>query len=196
MEAAAISKEVERLELELEDLQARVEQDNSSFSALERQVAALRQRLTDTHDALRTREGELAQRRAELAKAQRLERLQAYQGDVEKLSATRTRVEAAASKLLGEIQTYDAEVVKLRKLRGEMQEAFGEAEGVSEVDAAMRAEADKLISTWKSVAGAVGPRTDVVDTEAEKKEDLAADLKKRTEDTGRASRILELFNKG
>jgi chromosome segregation ATPase len=194
VESAAISKEVEQLERELADLHARVQEDNSSFSVLEQQIGALKQRLAETQDAVRMQEEQLAGKRAELAKAQHLERLEAYERDLARVRDARAAVGASAEKLLAEIEAYDGEIVKLRKLRAEMHDAFGDNEGVAQVDAALRSEADELMGTWKAIAGAVDWRTEVVEAEAEE-EDLADDLKKRTEESGRASRILEYFNK-
>jgi chromosome segregation ATPase len=196
VESAAISKEVEQLERDLADLHARVQEDNSSFSVLEQQIGALKQRLTETQEAVRAHEGQLATKRGELANARHRERLQAYEGDLARVREAQTAVRTTAEKLLAEIETYDGEVVKLRKLRGEMHDAFGDNESVGDVDAALRSEADELMSTWKAIAGAVGWRTEVIEAEAEaENEDLADDLKKRTEESGRASRILEYFNK-
>jgi chromosome segregation ATPase len=196
VESAAISKEIEQLEGDLAALRARVDEDNSSFSTLEQQIAALKQRLTETQDAVRTQEAQLAGKRAELAKAQHLERLEAYERDLARVRDARAAVGTSAEKLLAEIEAYDGEIVKLRKLRAEMHDAFGDSEGVAEVDAALRSEADELMSTWKAIAGAVDWRTEVIEAEAEtENEDLADDLKKRTEESGRASRILEYFNK-
>jgi chromosome segregation ATPase len=194
VESAAISKEIQQLEGDLATLRARVDEDNSSFSALEQQIGELKQRLAETHDAVRTQEAQLAGKRAELAKAQHLERLEAYERDLARVRDARAAVRTAAVKLLAEIETYDGEIVKLRKLRAEMHDAFGDSDGVAEVDAALRGEADELMTTWKAIAAAVDWRTEVVEVEAES-EDLADDLKKRTEESGRASRILEYFNK-
>jgi chromosome segregation ATPase len=194
VESAAISKEVEQLERELADLHTRVQEDNSSFSVLEQQIGALKQRLAETQDAVRMQEEQLAGKRAELAKAQHLERLEAYERDLARVRDARAAVRTSAVKLLAEIEAYDGEIVKLRKLRTEMHDAFGDNDGVAEVDSALRSEADELMSTWKAIAGAVDWRTEVIEADAEK-EDLADDLKKRTEESGRASRILEYFNK-
>jgi chromosome segregation ATPase len=194
VESAAISKEVEQLERQLADLHARVQEDNSSFSVLEQQIGALKQRLTETQAAVRTQENELATKRTELANARHRERLQAYERDLARVREAQTAVRTSAQKLLAEIEAYDGEIVKLRKLRGEMHDAFGDDESVGRVDAALRSEDDELMTTWKAIAGAVDWRTEVVEADAEK-EDLADDLKKRTEESGRASRILEYFNK-
>ena len=70
MESAAISKEIEDLESQLSSLRTRVDEDNSSFSALEQQIAALQDRLTEAEDAVRAHEAQLAEKRAELSQAQ------------------------------------------------------------------------------------------------------------------------------
>ena len=200
MESAAISKDIERLEGELADLRARVEEDNSSFSALEGQIAALKQRLGENQDSVRTQEAQLAEKRAELSKAQHLERLEAFEGDIAKFRDARGRVRKAVDSLLAELEQYDGEAVKLRKLSDEMREAFGDDERVARVQATLKDEGDELNDTWKAIVGATEWRIHEVGKEegeaVAQDGDLAEDLKKRTEE-GRASRsrILDYFNK-
>src|SRR5262245_13547465 len=197
VESAAISKDVERLEGELADLRARVEEDNSSFSALEGRIAALKRRLGETQDAVRTHEAHLTEKRAELSKAQHLERLGAFEGDLARFRDARARVGKAADAFLAALERYDGEAVKLRKLSGDMRDAFGDDERVAQVDAALKDEGDELSDSGKAVVGAAEWRIQepAKPEEASKEEsDLVDDLKKRTEES-RASRILEYFSK-
>jgi chromosome segregation ATPase len=201
VESAAISKEIVRLEGEIAELRARVDEDNSSFSSLEQQIGTLKERLSQAHDAVRGHEAQLAEKRAALAEAQRLERLRSYQADVAQYREARDRVGAAADTFLAELEAYDGEVVRLRKFRDELQEAFGSDESVAEVDAALGEEADELMSAWKAVAGAAewrirdtaGPK-DAASTPAPNGErvDDAADP---AVDENRAARIREYSSK-
>jgi chromosome segregation ATPase len=199
VESAAISKDIERLEEELASLRARVEEDNSSFSALEGQIATLKQRLGETQDAVRTREAHLAEKRAELSKARHLERLEAFEDDLAKFREARGRVGKAAAAFLAEVEQYDGEAVRLRKLSSEMRDAFGDDERVSRIEAVLNDEGDELNDAWKAVVGAADwrIREEPKDEDAEEKDgDLADDLQKRTE-ASRASRsrILDYFSK-
>jgi chromosome segregation ATPase len=188
VESAAISKEIVRLESEIAGLRARVDEDNSSFSLLEQQIEVLKERLSQAHDAVRGTEAQLAEKRAELAEAQRLERLASYDADLAQYREARARVGAAADAFLAELETYDGEVVRLRKLRDEMHEAFGSDESVAEVDAALGEEANELMSAWKAVVGAAEWR--IRDTA--RAEDAAENP---AVDENRAARILEYFGK-
>jgi chromosome segregation ATPase len=204
VESAAISKEIEQLEGELSGLKARVDEDNSMYSALEQQIKSLKERLSETHDAVRGHEARLADKRAALAEAERLERLAAYHADLARYREARGRVGKAADNFLAELEVYDGEVVRLRKLRDELQDAFGSDEHVAEVDAALNEEADELMTAWQAVVGAAEwrirdaakasaappPRAANGQDSAEKPAE-----QKPAEDEGRASRILEYFSK-
>jgi chromosome segregation ATPase len=196
VEAAALSREIEELERELAGLRTRVDEDNSSFSALEQQIDALRHRLTETRDAVRMRELEIAERKAALAVAERIERLESYEQDLAKLGEARGRLTSGADAFLKELDSYDGEVVRLRKLLEEMREAFGEDERVTAVEAALNEEAQQLGGTWEAVVSATKWRVDqkTVVEEAAKEDggDLSKDLQERAEE-GRASRILDYF---
>jgi phage shock protein A len=199
VESAAISKDIEQLEGDLASLRARVEEDNSSFSALEGQIAALKQRLNETQDAMRTQEAHLAEKRVELSRAQHLERLEAFEGDLDKFRDARVRVGQAADTFLAAVERYDGEAVKLRKLGGEMRDAFGDDERVARIDAALTDEGEELNDAWKAVVGAAEWRIREApkDEDAEKEDgDLADDLQKRTEESRASrSRILDYFSK-
>jgi chromosome segregation ATPase len=197
VEAAALSREIEELERELAGLRTRVDEDNSSFSALEQQIDALRHRLTETRDAVRMRELEIAERKAALAAAERIERLESYEQDLAKLREARGRLTSGADAFLKELDSYDGEVVRLRKLLEEMREAFGEDERVTAVETALNEEAQQLGGTWEAVVSATKWRVDqktVVEEAAREDGDLSKDLQERAEE-GRASRILDYFSK-
>ena len=204
MESAAISQEIEQLEGELSGLKARVDEDNSMFSALEQQIRDLKERLGETQDAVRGHEARLADKRAALAEAERLERLAAYHNDLARYRDARGRVGKAADTFLAELEAYDGEVVRLRKLRDELQDAFGSDEHVAEVDAALNEEADELMTAWQAVVGAAEWRirdaakaSSAPPPPASNDKDAAEkpDEKKPAEEEGRASRILEYFSK-
>jgi SMC interacting uncharacterized protein involved in chromosome segregation len=179
-----------------------VDEDNSSFSTLEQEIAALQDRLTETEDAVRAHEAQLAEKRAELSQAQHLERLQAYEQDLADYRDAAGRVGKAADTFLIELETYDGQAVRLRKLRDEIRDAFGDDQRVAEIDAVFNEEDGELSSAWKAVVGAAEWRIrEAVKTEFAQQPagsiddaDLVDDLQKRT-DEGRTSRILEYFNK-
>jgi chromosome segregation ATPase len=205
--SAAISKEIEQLEGELAGLRARVDEDHSSFSALEQQIAALKDRLGETEDAVRGREAQLAEKRAALAQAQRLERLAAYDDDLAAYREAQARVGKAADTFLSELEAYDGEVVRLRKLREEMRDAFGDDERVAEVETALDEEASDLAMAWKAVVGAAEWRireAAKAKGEAPKPKPngnappappAADDDAESPAEEGRAARILEYFSK-
>ena len=202
MGSADLSKEIEELERELTGLRTRVDEDNSSFSALEQQIDQLRHRLTETRDAMRSREQELTEKKAALAEVERLERLESYEQDLARLREARGRVSKGADAFLKELDTYDGAVIGLRKLLGEMREVFGEDERVTTVEKALTEEVQQLGGTWEAVVGATKWRLDekpaaegeAAPTVKEDGKDLSKDLQKRAEE-GRASRILDYFNK-
>jgi phage-related tail protein len=188
-------REVEELERELSSLRMRVDQDNSSFSALEEQITELRTKLSQTQDEVRMHEQRLAAKKAELAEAKRLERLGAYEEELERFAEAQRRVSEAGQNYVSEVDVYDGEVLRLRKLRDEMRDAFGEDERVAAVDAALDEEAGRLRPTWSSVMGATKWRVDVEPGESNG-DDLAKQLHEDVEkraDEGRTSRILEYF---
>jgi chromosome segregation ATPase len=195
VESAAISEEIARLESEIAGLRARFDEDNSSFSSLDEQIEMLKERLSQAHDAVRGTEAQLAEKRAELAEAQRLERLASYHADLAQYREARARVGTAVDTFLAELEAYDGEAVRLRKLRDELQEAFGSDESVAEVDAALGEEADELMSAWKAVVGAAEWR--IRDTaKAEEAPNGTRDAAETPPaDENRAARILEYFSK-
>ena len=202
VESAAVAQAIEQLERELAGLRAQVDEDSSSFSALERQIDELRASLESTRDEVRTRESELERKKTELAEAQRLERLTAYEGELDKLRRSREAVVTVGQTYLSAMDRYDGEVVRLRKLFEEMRAAFGDDARVAAVGAALEEEAT-LRGVWQSVlkatewrveqAAVVRPASNGGDS-ADGEDDLSEDLKDRAGDN-RAARILEYFNK-
>ena len=203
MESAALSQEIEALERELGDLRTRVDEDNSSFSTLEQQIDALRHRLTETRDAVRAREQELTDKKTALAEIERVERLKSYEQELARFREARSRVSSGGDAYLKELDSYDGEVLRLRKLAEEMREVFGEDERVTAVETALSEEAQQLGGTWEAVVSAtrwrLAEKPAVVEPRSgqpSKKdgEDLSKELQNRAEE-GRASRILDYFNK-
>jgi chromosome segregation ATPase len=203
-ESAVISGQIEQLEADLEKLRVRVDEDNSSFASLEDQIESLKKRLTETQDELHQREATLVEKRAELAEAQRLERLAAYEKDLAQYREARDRVEKSADRFLAEVETYDGEVVRLRKLRAEMREAFGDDERIAEVDGAVDEDANGLTTTWKAVVGAAewrlrsAAKTTPAAPAAPKPPETNGgedEADRPASDEGRAARILEYFSK-
>jgi chromosome segregation ATPase len=195
VESEGLRREVEDLERELSSLRTRVDQDNSSFSALEEQIAELRTKLSQTQDDVRMHEQRLAAKKAELAEAKRLERLEAYEEDLERFAEAQGRVSQAGENYVKEVDAYDGEVLRLRKLRDDMRDAFGEDERVAAVDAALQGEAGRLHPTWSSVLGATKWRVDL-ELGDRNGDDLAKKLQedaKKQADEGRTSRILDYF---
>lgn len=211
VESAALAREIAQLESELAGLRAQVDEDSSSFSELEQQIDELRSTLASTRDTVLTREGELERKKAELEEARRLERLAAYEGELEKLRKSREAVVTVGQTYLSAVDRYDGEVVRLRKLLDEMRAAFGDDPRVEAVAAALEEETT-VRGVWQSVLKATEWRTrqpDVVrpapnsDVSEDVKYDLeppastgdlSEDLKDRTGEN-RAARILEYFNK-
>jgi chromosome segregation ATPase len=200
MRSGEITHEIEELEGELTTLRARLDEDDSSFSSLERQIGELRDRLTETRDSVRKQELRLAEKQVELAEAKRLERLEAYDRDLNEYREARTRVAGAARSFLEELDAYDGDVVRLRQLLEEMGEAFGAGDArVGELETALKEEQDELNGWWKAVVGATkwrlveSPDGDEV-TVVESDSDLARDLQERTEEK-RVSRIMDYFGK-
>jgi phage-related tail protein len=201
VETAALLQEVEHLERELTTLRARVDEDKSSFSALEQQIAALRPQLDRTQEEMRLQELRLDEKKAQLAEAKRLERLAAYEQDLERLAEVRERAVRAGETYLSELDTYDGEVLRLRKLLEEMRAAFGDDERTAAVDTAMKGETEELGPTWSAVVDATKWRlgraepaaaASEVDSASSNGDDIADDLKKRAEER-RTSRIREYF---
>ena len=204
MESGAIAREIEELERELSSLRARVDEDNSSFTTLEQQIAQLRESLTQTQDTVRMHELRLAEKQVALSEAQRLERLDSYDEDVGRYREARDRVAEAAKTFVAELDAYDGEVINLRKLLEEMRAAFGTDERVAKVEAALAEEKEKLNGSWESVVEAAKWRIaepveeEVDDAEpvaASNGDDLWGDLQRTAAQEGRTSRILEYFNK-
>jgi chromosome segregation ATPase len=187
VESEGLRREVEDLERELSSLRTRVDQDNSSFSALEEQIAELRTKLSQTQDDVRMHEQRLAAKKAELAEAKRLERLEAYEEDLERFAEAQGRVSQAGENYVKEVDAYDGE--------DDMRDAFGEDERVAAVDAALQGEAGRLHPTWSSVLGATKWRVDL-ELGDRNGDDLAKKLQedaKKQADEGRTSRILDYF---
>jgi chromosome segregation ATPase len=203
LEAAAIVQEIEGIERELATLRVRVDQDQSLFASLEQQIFELRMRLGETQDALQSRERRLSEKKAELAQAQRIERLEGYEDHLAELRESRGRAMRAAEEYMRALESYDDELLGVRKLLEEMRDVFGSGdERAAAVDAALASEPRELSDTWKAVAEATQWRVveptaaDEQSAEAAQKdgEELSKDLQRRAED-GRASRILDYFNK-
>ena len=204
VESAAISRDIERLQSELSTLHERMEEDTSSFSGLEQQVRELRERLKQTQDSVQAHELRLAEKRAELAEAKRLESLAAYQGRLRKHHEARVAVSKAASAFLAEVEAFDRETISLNELLEEMFAAFGDDERVVEVAAALADEREALIGSWEAIAATLPGRVERrPPSEAAPGEeaappngdDLPTELQVRADEVRRRARILEYFGK-
>ena len=198
MDSQLISHEIEELEGELSKLRGRVEQDSSSFAALEQQVAELRERLAHTRESVTEHEQRLESKQRELNEAKRLEALDNYKQDLNSHHDTVLEVTRAATDLLAVLDAYDDDVLKLRKLAEEMRRTFGEEdERVDEVEAVLGREPGELRGTWESVVAAVGWRMrdeEQEETVAEP-EQLDEDLHQKLAQERRRARIKEYFGK-
>ena len=201
------------LESELSSLRERMQKDNSSFSTLEEQIADLRERLSQTEDTLRMQELRLAEKHVALAEAQRLERLDAFEGDLRRFREARGHLSETVQAFLDELEAYDAEAIGLRKLLDEMRDAFGDDERVTKVAATLAEEGGELNESWRAMVEATKwrivepPKAEEVEEEeveeaaSENGKDLSEDLQKRAEEgrseEGRAgaARILDYFSK-
>lgn len=193
MGTAVISGEIEQLESELEELRTRVDDDTSSFASLQDQIQSLKQQLSETQDAVRRNEAALVEKRAELAEAQRLERLASFDQDLAQYRDARDRVEQAGDRFLAEVEVYDAELRRIKKLRAEMRDAFGDDDRIADVDEAIDEDANGLSTSWKAVAGAAELR--LRSTSRSTPSVAQKPAAPNGEDEGRAARILEYFNK-
>jgi chromosome segregation ATPase len=198
MDSQLISREIDDLEGELSKLRTRVEQDSSSFAALEQQVAELRERLAHTRESVTEHEQRLESKQRELNEAKRFEGLENYKQDLDSHHDTVLEVTRAATDLLVVLDGYDDDVLKLRKLAEEMRQTFGEEdERVAEVGALLEREPGELRGTWESVVAAVGWR--VRDEEQEEAgaepEMLDEDLHQKLAQERRRARIKEYFGK-
>src|SRR5439155_1007810 len=100
LKSEAISHDIEALERDLASMRARVEDDSSSFAALEQQVAELRENLLKTRESVTEREARLAEKHKELAETKRLEALAAYEDDLRSQREAADRAADAATDLL------------------------------------------------------------------------------------------------
>jgi predicted nucleic acid-binding Zn-ribbon protein len=198
VESAAISSDIDRLQSELANLRARMEDDTSSFSTLEQQVTELRERLKQTQENVRAHEARLAEKRAELAEAKHLESLAAYRDSLGKYHEARKALSKAATSFLAEVDAFDRQTASLHDLLEEMRGAFGDDERVVEVAAALADERAELSGSWEAVAAALRGRTDELaagDDATGPNGDLPAELHVRAEEVQRRARILEYFGK-
>jgi predicted nucleic acid-binding Zn-ribbon protein len=199
-----ISQDIEALEHDLEALRARVEKDSSSFATLEQEVAQLRETLLRTRESVAEHEARLADKQNELAEANRLEALEAYEDDVHAHHEAVDRVASAATDLLAALDAYDDQTLRLRQLGEQMRRAFGSDERVAEVESALGDEAARLRATSEAVLAATKWRLDPVAEEAAAdpdeppeeplSEELSQDLQEIAQERRRA-RIKEYFGK-
>lgn len=159
--------------------------------------------MTETEESVREHEKRLADKQAKLAEAQRIERLAAYERDLDRQRDAGRRVADAAGALLEELEAYDNETLALRKLVEEMRTAFGSDERVAEVEAALAHEPEELGRSWEALVAAVkwriAARAEPEDVDAEtatwaQEAELSEELQGLAEER-RRSRIMEYFNK-
>jgi predicted nucleic acid-binding Zn-ribbon protein len=189
-----LSQEMEAVEQELSQLRARVDEDNSVFTALEQQMSALREDVARTQSEISKKEARLAEKRAELAERKRLEALANYQEDLRTYREATAEVIRAADDLVATLDAHDEETLRLRRRAREMRDVFGNDERVAEVEAALGGVLQELRDAWATVLGAMGWRVngangeDVVEVLAEESPDLAHER--------RVARIKEYFTRG
>ncbi len=196
LKSEGISQDIEALERDLASLRSRVEDDSSSFAALEQQVAELRENLLRTRESVAEREAKLAEKQKELAETKRLEALAAYEDDLRSQREAADRAASAATDFLAALDTYDDETLNLRRLLEEMRTAFGTDERVSEVEKALQEEPSRLRETWEAVTAATKWRLNAAAPVDEKvsAEELPQDLQDLAQERRRA-RIKEYFAK-
>jgi chromosome segregation ATPase len=198
LKSVELSREIESVERELSNLRTRVEEDSSTFAALEQQVAELRENLTQTRSSVSEHEMRLAEKQAELAEAKRLEALANYSEDLESQREAAAQIARAATDLLAVLEMYDEDTLRLRKRLDDMREAFGDDEGVAELAAVLAEEPAEVQSTCEAVLGAVGWRVrnaangDTHDREAEV---LPVEPQKPASQERRRALIKEYFGK-
>ena len=195
LKSEAISHDIEALERDLTNLRSRVEDDSSSFAALEQQVAELRENLLKTRESVTERETRLAEKHKELAETKRLEALAAYEDDLRSQREAADRAASAATDFLAALDTYDDETLHLRRLLEEMQGAFGnDDERVSEVESTLHEEPSRLRETWEAVMAATKWRLNAPVDEKLSADELPQDLQDLAQERRRA-RIKEYFAK-
>lgn len=158
LRSAELSQEIKSVERDLSNLRTRVDEDSSTFAALEQQIAELRENLVQTCSSVSEHESRLAEKQAELAEAKRLEALANYSKDLRSQREAGAEAARAATNLLAALETYDEATLRLRKLRDDMSEAFGHDERVAEVEAALADEPGEVNEAWGAVMGAIGWR--------------------------------------
>jgi predicted nucleic acid-binding Zn-ribbon protein len=192
-----ISADIEGLQHELTKLRGQVEEDSSAFSNLELEVTQLRESLARAQQAVVERESRLAERQRALEKAKHLERLAAYEDDLRMHRKAADEAARAGHDLLAAVEAYEDQTVRLRQILEEMRNAFGTDERVSEVEAVLEREPEKLRATWEAIIGAIRWR---LDDQTENrpvevaKEDLSEELQDIAQSRPRAL-IKEYFGK-
>ena len=195
LKSEAISHDIEALERDLASMRARVEDDSSSFAALEQQVAELRENLLKTRESVTEREARLAEKHKELAETKRLEALAAYEDDLRSQREAADRAANAATDFLAALDTYDDETLHLRRLLEEMHAAFGsDDERVSEVESVLHEEPSRLREAWEAVMAATKWRSNAPVDEKIWADELPQDLQDLAQERRRA-RIKEYFAK-
>jgi predicted nucleic acid-binding Zn-ribbon protein len=197
-----ISRDIAGLEQELAGLRSRVENDTSTFSTLEAQVADLKQSLSQTLQTVKETESRLSERQSDLAQAQKEEAIEAYQDLLETRRQAGSRVSARAAELLSELDAYDDRTLAVRKLLEQMREMPGNEERIAEVETDLADEPGELRHSWEAVMAAVKWRLDArrdeeLTAEATRgvaTEDLPEDLQKLAQER-RRTRIKEYFAK-
>jgi septal ring factor EnvC (AmiA/AmiB activator) len=158
LRSAELSQEIKSVERDVSNLRTRVDEDSSTFAALEQQLAELRENLARTRSSISEHESRLSEKQAELAEAKRLEALANYSEDLRTQREAGAEAARAAANLLAALETYDEATLRLRKLRDDMSEAFGPDERVAEVEAALAEEPGEMNEAWEAVMGAIGWR--------------------------------------
>jgi len=195
LKSEAITHDIEALERDLASMRARVEDDSSSFAALEQQVAELRENLLKTRESVTEREARLAEKHKELAETKRLEALAAYEDDLRSQREAADRAASAATDFLAALDTYDDETLHLRRLLEEMRAAFGnDDERAAEVESALHEEPSRLRETWEAVMAATKWRSNAPVDEKISADELPQDLADLAQERRRA-RIKEYFAK-
>jgi len=197
-----ISRDIAGLEQELAGLRSRVEDDKSSFSTLEAQVADLKQSLARTLETVKETEARLSEKQSALVQAQKEEAIEAYQDLLQDRSEAGMRAGARADELLRELDAYDDRTLAVRSLLDQMRDMPGNEERIAEVEAALADEPEELRNSWEAVVAAIKWRLDArrdqeLTEEATRgvaTEDLPEDLQKLAQER-RRTRIKEYFAK-
>jgi hypothetical protein len=154
VKSQSISDRVAALEDELSSLLAQHEDETSSSSALESQLAELQQRLAEARTRLSENETRVMEKQAELAQMKREAAAERYQEAFRAREQAAARVAGIAEQVLAELENYDEATRILQHAIDDMQAAPGD--GVTAPD--IEGDPEVLNAAWATLEERVRQR--------------------------------------